>query len=119
MLTALRSNCVRGIRQNFKKMFKGCLTCPMKCNTINPQEDTLNHLLICNKISAGSPVHLDNIYGDVVEQQQVARVFVRLMKRRTQLLEEADAAGLQLQPTGGVIPGPSSSAFVENGYASI
>ena len=93
----------------------------MKCNITNPQDDTLNHLLVCKKISAGSTSHLDNIYGDVVEQQQVARVFVRLMKRRMQLLEEADAAGLQLQPTGGVIPGPSFSAttVVENGYAAI
>ena len=90
----------------------------MKCNITNPQDDTLNHLLVCPKISAGSTLHLVNIYGDVVEQQQIARVFVRFMRRRTQLLEEAD---LQLQPTGGVIPGPSFSAatVVENGYTDI
>ena len=93
----------------------------MKCNIPNSQNDTLSHLLVCPKISAGSTLHLDNIYGDVIEQQQVAREFVRFMRRRTQLLEEADPAGLQLQPTGGVIPGPSFSAttVVENGYTAI
>ena len=92
----------------------------MKCNITNPQDDTLNHLLVCQKISAGSTLHLDNIYGDMVEQQQVSRVFVRLMKRMTQLLEEADAAGLQLQPTEGAIPGPLLSAekVFENGYTA-
>ena len=119
MLTALRSTCLRGICHNFKKMFKGSLTCPLKCNITNPQDDTVNHILICQKISAGSTLNLDKIYDDVDEKHKIARIFVTLMKRRTQLLEEADAAGLQLQPTGGVIPGPSSSAFVENGYASI
>ena len=81
-------------------------TCPLKYNNTNPQDDTVNHILTCQKISAGSTLNLDKIYDDVDEQHKIARIFVTLMKRRTQLLEEADAAGLQLQPTGGVNPGP-------------
>ena len=92
MSTALRSNCVREICHNFKKIFKGCLACPMKCNTTNPQDDTLTHLLSCKKISAGSTVHLDKIYGVVVEQQQVARVFLKLIKRRKLMLQDSNSS---------------------------
>ena len=31
MLTALRSNCVRGIKLNFPKMYKNSLFCPLNC----------------------------------------------------------------------------------------
>ena len=36
-LTALRSQCVKGIRHNFSKMYKMSLKCPLLCNPESPQ----------------------------------------------------------------------------------
>ena len=117
MLTSLRSNCVKGIRHNFSKMYKDNHKCPLQCNKEIPQEDTPDHILLCPILSSGSPLQINQIYGDLPQQQQVARVFIRLMTKRTQLLQPPDDT--HHQPTRGLIPGPpiQTASAVRNGYA--
>ena len=87
VLTALRSKCTRGIRTNFKSMYKTCTHCPLQCNIEEPQNDTQEHVLQCKKLK-GSNMDMDYIYTESVEQSEVARQFSELMNQRTTMLEE-------------------------------
>ena len=117
MVTSLRSKCVIGIRHNFSKMFNDNLKCPLQCNIEIPQEDTLDHILLCPKLSTGSPLQINQIYGDLPQQKQIARVILRMMTLRIQLLQPPDDT--HQQPTWGLVPGPpiQTASDVRNGYA--
>ena len=104
MLTALRSQCVSGVSQNFSKMYKVCLKCPLQCNILNPHDDTQDHILSCTKLSQGGNPELNNIYGDIKEQSIITTVYLVLMDKRTHILQSLED---QLEPTGGNIPGLS------------
>ena len=118
MLTALRSNCVKGIRHNFSKQYKDCMKCPSQCNPLNQQEDTQDHILFCTKLSKGIYPQINQIYGDVPQQTSVTRVFLVLMNKRTKSLQTIEDQ--QQQPTGGNIPGPSilTATARRNGYTA-
>ena len=88
MLTGLRSKCVKGIKSDFKSMQK-CIHCPLNCNDDKQAEDTLEHILICAKLS-GSKVPLDFIHGSTVEQSLIATRMAELMRERNRILEEKD-----------------------------
>ena len=62
ILTAVRSQCLKGIRHNFSKMYKKSLKGPLQCNLSSPQEDTQEHLLSCMKLGEGSQLMLDDIF---------------------------------------------------------
>ena len=100
VLTALRSKCIRGIRTNFKSMYKTCLHCPLQCNIEEPQHDTQEHVLQCTKLK-GSNMVIDYVYTEGVEQSEVARQFSELMRQRTTLLEE------EATPSSCCLPGAS------------
>ena len=100
VLTALRSKCTRGIRTNFKGMYKTCTHCPLQCNIEEPQNDAQEHVLQCKKLK-GSNMDMDYIYTESVEQSEVARQFSELMKQRTTLLEE------ETTPSNCCLPGAS------------
>ena len=100
VLTALRSKCIRGIRTNFKSMYKTCLHCPLQCNIEEPQHDTQEHVLQCTKLK-GSNMDVDYVYTEGVEQSEVARQFSELMRQRTTLLEE------EATPSSCCLPGAS------------
>ena len=86
-LTSIRSMCVRGVKTNFKKMYKLCLHCPLRCDSENPHDDTQEHVLRCSKLG-GSNIEMDFMHASVVDQCELARQFSRLMTERTTLLEE-------------------------------
>ena len=86
-LTSIRSMCVKGVKANFKKMYKLCLHCPLRCEPENPHEDTQEHVLRCSKLS-GSNMDIDFMHASVVDQCELARQFSRLMTKRTTLLED-------------------------------
>ena len=86
-LTCIRSMCVRGVKTNFKKMYKLCLHCPLRCDSENPYDDTQEHVLRCSKLG-GSNIEMDCMHASVVDQCELARQFSRLMTERTTLLEE-------------------------------
>ena len=100
VLTALRSKCIRGIRTNFKSMYKTCLHCPLQCNTEEPQHDTQEHVLQCKKLK-GSNMDIDYVYTEGVEQSEIARQFSELMRQRTTLLEG------ETTPSSCCLPGAS------------
>ena len=87
ILTSFRSNCTRGIKTNFKKMFKS-LDCPLICDSDNPQIDTPSHILHCKKLRTET-VHDDmtHIYGNIVEQETIAKVRCKLIRKRTMMME--------------------------------
>ena len=107
MLTGIRSKCVRGIKLNFKNQFKLCKHCPLKCNIVQPQEDTQEHVLVCTKLD-GSRLDLDFAFTDGVQQSELAQDFSRLMKQRTMLLEEEAPSSCCLP--GALFPDPGSNS---------
>ena len=113
ILTALRSQCVRGIKSNFKKMFK-CDKCPLKCDPGNTLTDTQQHILSCKVLGNTSNVTLENIHGSTEEQQDLAKVYLKLMTKRNKILEERGVEELsnhnQVMPTRGCVPGPEPPA---------
>ena len=52
ILSNLRSHTTRGIRKNFRNMYKDNLNCPLKCwsDGSPPFEDTQEHLLHCSRL---------------------------------------------------------------------
>ena len=103
MLTNMRSNCIKGIKANFKNMHKLCLHCPLKCNTENPQEDTQEHILVCSRLD-GSNMDLELIHASSVEQSELARQFCGLMNQRTTLLEEQSDSSSCCRPGANLDP---------------
>ena len=98
LLAALRSHTVRGIRSNFKNLYKPNLSCPLKCQPAgSPQlEDSQEHLLSCSKLKLVhnnmlviSKVAHDDIYGEVDKQKAAVMVFSELLDQRNKLMEEA------------------------------
>ena len=81
MLTAFRSQCLRGIRKNSLKINKSDLDCPLMCDDKNPQKDTQNHLITCKKLSNEEEINISQIYGSVDEQLKVSKHCVRIMKK--------------------------------------
>ena len=100
-LTSFRSNCTRGIRTNFKKMFKS-LDCPLLCDTANPQIDSPSHILHCKKLRTETfQEDITHIYGNIVEQETISRVLCKLIRKRTIMME------LMAPSLPGVIPDSS------------
>ena len=100
-LTSFRSNCTRGIRTNFKKMFKS-LDCPLLCDTANPQIDSPSHILHCKKLRTETcNEDLTHIYGNIVEQETISKVLCKLIRKRTMKME------LMASSLPGVIPDSS------------
>ena len=87
-LTSFRSQCVRGVRTHFRKMYSS-LVCPMKCSLVTIHEDTADHLLKCSKLTnlRLNTVNINQIYANIVEQEEIAQTLSRLMRQRTTILE--------------------------------
>ena len=106
-LTALRSQCVKGGRHKFTKMYKKSLKCLLQCNLETPQEDTQEHILVCGKLSQGKQMNLNDIFASNAElQAKLAKIISPLLRRRKQLLEDPSFL------PGALLPGPGLSAVV-------
>ena len=91
MLALLCLQCVRGIRINFKKMYKNSLVCPLKCNTVQEQ-DSQEHILACSKLSEGFNLKVSDIFSkEITAQAKLAKVFAKLMKKVKTTLKPPDS----------------------------
>ena len=92
VITAARSQCMRGIRNNFSKMFKSSMNCPLQCETDgNMKTDSQEHILQCSKLSDGKNISYEGIYSDSVETQApVAKILLKLFRKRQILLEDQE-----------------------------
>ena len=93
-ITALRSQCVRNIRNNFSKMFKGRLNCPLKCDKENPQTDSQEHLLHCKKINTINQTKLTaaDVFNGVEKQELIGKLIFKILRLRTRLLDELETS---------------------------
>ena len=91
-LAAFRSQCVRGIRNNFKKMYGNQINCPLNCNTITPSIDTQEHLTTCKKVNIGiAPlVSIRDIYAELEKQEAATIILTKLLRKRKILLEKIE-----------------------------
>ena len=112
VLTGLRSMCLRGIKHNFKNMYRQCTHCPLECSIEDPQEDTQEHVLVCTKLG-GSNYDLDYVFTDSVQQYEVAQEYSRLMRDRSTQLETKEST------TSCCLPGASFLDQSSNHGASV
>ena len=94
-LTSFRSQCVRGVRTHFRKMYSS-LVCPMKCSLVTIHEDTADHLLKCSKLTnlRVNTININQIYANIVEQEEIAQTLSRLMRQRSTILEKQEQTDL-------------------------
>ena len=90
-LTAFRSQCVRGVRTHFRKMYPN-LFCPLKCNIITPHDDTSDHIINCSKLpyDKSLPQNISQVYESIQEQERIAVLLSRLMRQRKKILEDIE-----------------------------
>ena len=101
VLSNLRSHTTRGIRTNFKQLYKDDFNCPLKCwpADTSPVRDTQEHLLSCSKLELKNPtvaagnIVMNNIYGSVSEQKAVVAVVQELLSERNNILERKPTSG--------------------------
>ena len=92
ILAAARSHTIRGIRCNFKNLYKENLHCPLNC--FPQQLDTQEHLFNCHKLQGNSTlitnrkVDHDDIYGDVLTQKAVTVMLKDFIEKRNKLIEK-------------------------------
>ena len=93
VLASLRSHTVRGIRSNFKNLYRGATHCPLNCSDISPHQDTQQHLLVCSAIKleqtntiARNEVKYNDIYGDLQSQKEAVTLFRELLDARDKIL---------------------------------
>ena len=93
-LTSFRSQCVRGMRTHFKKMYPST-KCPLKCSNLSTYEDTPDRLLICSKLNVTpNTIKIYQIYASIVEQEKIAQRLSRLMRQNTTILEMQERTDL-------------------------
>ena len=86
MLTALRSQCLKTVRANFKKIYRN-VECPLNCDS----DDTQKHLLKCPKIATEKQlVDINMMYGSVEHQKKIAVLFMKIMRIRKRLIDEQE-----------------------------
>ena len=90
-ISAFRSNCVRGMRTHFRKMYPHTY-CPLNCSDSTPYEDSSDHILVCSKLTSGAiPVqNIIKVYGDIKEQEDIGYTLSKLMRLRTNILDKAE-----------------------------
>ena len=107
-LFSLRSRTVRGIRNDFKEMYKPNLSCPLCGNHI----DSLPDLLSCSKLkteikaqpesikrSVNQTRYEDIFSGDLTKQKRATDTYILLMILREKLLDT-----LALAPPAALAP---------------
>ena len=89
IIAALRSQTVRGIKNNFHTLYKTNLQCELCKINIDNQE----HCITCPKIATIIPankshIRYEHVFGNVNEQGDMARLYLQLLKVREKLLRE-------------------------------
>ena len=90
LLFNLRCQSVKGIRQNFSKMYFGDIYCRL-CNlAIDSQEHTMQCSELKKHVTWNKDVLYENIYGSLDQQVEVTKVISSLLDTRERLLEEGN-----------------------------
>ena len=103
MLTALRSHTIRNIKMNFSSWYKNDLSCSLKCQEIqqNQDEDSQQHLLVCNTLLSQlsqeqykliEGISYNDLYSNTVRQKLAVTGFTWLLNIRERLLEATTPA---------------------------
>jgi hypothetical protein len=91
---ALRSKCVKGIRTNFKKLFKST-KCPLNCADENTPEDTQEHIFKCEELEhSHEEFRLEDLNANSAERKAYLKEFNKLMKAREKRLEQLEPSSL-------------------------
>ena len=85
-------------------MYRNDQYCPLKCDEQNPKEDTQEHLLCCKIFVNDNVINGSQIYGSIEEQCDISKLYISLIKKIEDLLEEPETS----LPTKGIILGPGS-----------
>ena len=93
--------------------------CPLKCGIGEAQsKDTQEHLLKCKVLGDKSSISISCMYSeDVVEQTKIAKLTLKLKRKREHILEELENS-LQCLP-GALFLDPSIQFYQQKGAASI
>ena len=91
-LTALRSQCLRNVRNNFKKMFKNRVQCPLKCDKEYPHTDSQEHLLQCSLLKSGDTLSASimNEFQNITKQEAIAKIVAKVLRSRKRLIEQLE-----------------------------
>ena len=99
ILSSLRSNTLRTIKSNFKNLYEGNLSCPLKCSPEGDQqfEDTQRHLISCEmiihqlsrsqKIISAHKITYEDIFCDIYKQKGIVNMIIQCMDIRNTILE--------------------------------
>ena len=101
ILSNLRSHTTRGIRSNYKQLYKDDQNCPLKCTPPDtmPVRYTQEHLLSCKKLKqtkhtvVSEKIVINNIYGTVSQQKAVATLAKENLQERNKLLDSNPTSG--------------------------
>ena len=100
ILFALRSHSLRGIKENFKKMYLENTLCPI-CERFS---DSQYHLLKCKVLLDIRPLEEDvdykHIYGTTQQQELLIRVYESYLGLRDELLDDISLQSLPWLHTG-------------------
>ena len=68
----------------------------MKCSLVTIHEDTADHLLKSSKLYnlRLNTVNINQIYANIVEQEEIAQTLSRLMRQRSTILEKQEQTDL-------------------------
>ena len=113
ILSNLRSHTTRGIRSNFRQLYKDDQDCPLKCTPPNtmPVRDTQEHLLSYKKLKntkqilVREKIVIKNIYGTVSQQKAVVSLVKDKLQLGNKILDSNPTSGLDhwtLAPPGAV-----------------
>ena len=91
IITALRSQTLRGIKKNFHTFYKN----DIQCQLFKQHTDTQEHCMTCPQLVTmmdefTSHIRYEHIYGNITEQRDIAQLYIRLIERRDELLGEHD-----------------------------
>ena len=100
ILFALRSHSLRGIRENFKKMYLENTLCPICERFSDSQYHTLRCQVLLDIRPLEEDVNYDHIYGTTQQQEQLVKVYEIYLGLRDELLDDASQQSLPGLHTG-------------------
>ena len=117
ILFNMRCSMTRGVKSNFSSMFRGDMSCKLKCG-ITEAIDNQEHLNSCPRILSNMQgdqhlsVKYDDIFGSLAEQREAVKVLARILEIRDQLMDESLPVGQNTGPNSTITP-PVNVVFVK------
>ena len=90
ILFALRSHCVRGIKENFKQLYSQNTLCPVCERSIDTQSHVLKCQVLQNILPLTENISYSDIYGTTQSQIELVRVYEQYLVLRDKILEDTE-----------------------------